>query len=221
MSDTLTEWLPRLLAIPAASRNDELYEWTSPIDRPRFAALYARLERVIAWKSPRKGKLAVRDRGRRSALVGRLYERLLGVLFNGRGALTVAQNVRTTTSEVDLLLKIEPIGSASLPCLQNIGTHVIGEAKCHAEPPSSELVNECAGFLSTVSARLCLLFVFCSSRVVGRDARTAIAIHAAQNVFIVPLGRKQLEAVRSGVPIMRVISEQRVDAATHSTQLEI
>ncbi len=219
-NDTLTHWLPELMKITAAEINDKLYEWLSPIDRKRFTCLYARLEKVVAWKSPNKGKKAKTDQGRRSRLIGRLYERLLVVLFTARGGLSVETNLRNTTSEIDLLLKVEPSGLA-LPLLRDVGPHVVGEAKCHANPPSSQLVNEMVAFLQTVSAKLGLLFVFCSSRVLKSEVRTAIAIHSARGTIIVPVGRKQLEAVRDGAPIMRVLSTQRVDAENHLTKLAI
>ena len=49
--DTLADWLPELMKTRAAVLNDQIYEYLSPVNRPRLASLYQRLERVVAWKS--------------------------------------------------------------------------------------------------------------------------------------------------------------------------
>ena len=219
-NDTLDEWLTMLAGITSAKLNEKVLEWALPVRRDRIKCLYGRLVRVTEWKSTKKGAAAKTDQGRRSRVVGLVYERLLRSLLDGGGALSVEANVRTTSNEIDLLLKIQPIG-IQLPVFQGAGTHIIGEAKCHSKAPSSELVNEMRGFLETVSATLGFLFVFCKSKTIETDARQAIAYHGAQGRYIVPVGRKQLEEVIAGAPVCRVLSDQRVHAANHLTKLAI
>src|SRR5437868_3753570 len=98
------------MSISAGAVNDKIWEWASPINRERFGRWYKRLDRIIGWKSKRTGKLAKIDRGRRSRTLGIVSEKLLRILFSG-GALTVQKNVRSTTNEIDLLLKVEPVGA--------------------------------------------------------------------------------------------------------------
>jgi hypothetical protein len=217
--DTLAKWMSLLANKTSGQLNDAIYEWALPVRKERIKCLYGRLLKLTAWKSPNTGAAAKADQGRRSRVVGLVYERLLRGLFDG-GVLSVEQNIRTTTSEIDLLLKVEPTAYA-LPMLDGAGTHVIGEAKCHAKAPSSELVNELRGFIDTHSATLAFLFVFCTSRQIAPDARQAIALHGAQGRYIVPIGRKQLERVIAGEPVCRVLSDQRVHAANATTKLSV
>jgi hypothetical protein len=219
-NDTLDEWLPRLTKISAATMNNEIYEWALPVDRTQVSEHYKQLVELHAQKTDKKGAAGKAEMGARNSAVGALYEKLLRVLFGGGGALSVEGNVRTTTNEIDLLLKIEPIGVA-LPLFQGVGTHIIGEAKCHAKPPSSELVNETRGILELHSAKCAFLFVFCSSRSIAMAARQAIAMLAVAGISIVPVGRKQLEQVIAGAPVCRVLSDQRVHAANHLTKLAV
>jgi len=217
--ETLADWLPKLMSIPSSAVNDPLYEWIVPTNRPRLDCLYKRLEKVVDWKSTKTGAAGKKDQARRSLLIGRLYERLLRLLFNG-GSVSVVANVRSTSNEIDLLIKIEPAAYV-IPFLRKAGTHMIGEAKCHAKAPSSELVNETAGFLPNHQATVGLLFVFCKSRTLKSDVRSAIAMHGARGISVVPVGRKQLQAIRDGAPVMRIITDQSIEAANHLSKLAI
>lgn len=213
--DSLEFWGPILARGPASVGNDQIFEYLSPLDRKVFEQKLRRLDKVVAMRTGGK-----EDQGRRSALVGRLFEQLLRLLFDGKGAITALQNVRTTTSEIDLLLRIEPFGSC-VPMLRNAGTHMIGEAKCHTKPPSSQLADEFVGFLRKHNARLGVLFVNCTSRTLNSNCRFSIALHWQAGVEIVPIGRKQLEEVRCGAPFLRVLRDQHLLASTHSTKLAI
>ena len=219
-NDTLDEWLPFLAAMTSATLNEKIYEWALPVKRERLKCLYGRLLRVVEWKTTKTGAAAKVDQGRRSRVVGLVYERLLRTLLDGGGALSVEANVRTTSNEIDLLLKIQPVG-ARLPVFEGVGTHIIGEAKCHSKAPSSQLVNEMRGFLETVSATFGFLFVFCKSKTVATEARTAIALNAAQGRYVVPVGRKQIEEVLAGAPVCKVLTDQWVHAANHLSKLAV
>ncbi len=200
--------------------DDKIYAWALPVKRERIKCLYDRLLKLAVWKSSKKGKAAQVDQGRRSRVVGKVFETLIRCLFVDGSVLSVESNMRSTTSEIDLLLKIGPSGRL-LPLLSDLGTHVIGEAKCHAKAPSSELVNELRAFVETHSAKLAFLFVFCTSRPIATAARNAIALNGAQGRYIVPIGRKQLEQVIAGVPVCKILSEQRVHAANATTKLSV
>jgi len=231
MKDTLDFWGPIIAAAPAAVANDAIFEWLSPLDRPAFERALARLERVLAWKpgqAPAKPKRKLsakarlaRDRGRKSRVIGVLFERLLRRLFSGAGAITALTNIRTTTNEIDLLLRVEPLGAQWIPMLRNAGTHLIGEAKCHAEAPSSELADEFVGFLLKQNARLGILFVNCSSRELNSACRISIAMHWKDGFEIVPIGKRQLDEVRRGAPFLRVLRDQHLLAKNHATKLAI
>jgi hypothetical protein len=215
--DTLDKWIPLLAGKTSGQLTDEIYAWAIPADqtkKDKIRVLYDELTSLIVGKAATKV-----EQGFRNRKVGETYERLLRVLFDG-GVLTVENNIRTTTNEIDLLLRIEPSG-CWLPLLRDLGTHVIGEAKCHAKAPSSELVNELRGFIDTHSTKLAFLFVFCKSKAIPAEARQAIALHGAQGRYIVPLGRKQLEQVIAGVPVCKILSEQRVHAANATTKLNV
>jgi hypothetical protein len=83
------------------------------------------------------------------------------------------------------------------------------------------LVNGVVGFLDLQHAKFAILFVFCASRAVHREARIAIALHWQKGTSVVPMGRKQLEEIRKGAAFLRVLSDQHVDAANHLAQLAI
>jgi hypothetical protein len=135
--------------------------------------------------------------------------------------MTALTNIRTTTNEIDLLLQIEPLGAQWVPMLGAAGTHAIGEAKCHADPPSSRLTDTVVGLLSKENAKLAFLFVHCSSRAVSLEARMSISLHWKDGFEIVPIGRKQLEEVRKGAPIIRVLRDQHLLAKVSATKLAI
>lgn len=218
--DDLQKWLPKLLAVDAADVNHTMWEWGCPVDRVRFKQCHTRLEKVVAWKSKATGKQAQKDKGRRSRAVGKIFEKLLRILFDGRGALEVEANVRSTTNEIDLLIKVNPVASF-LPVVRAVGTHVIGEAKCHQEAPSSTLVNGLVGFLQLQNATVGLLFVYCSSRPLESKCRTSIALHWKDGFKVVPFGRKQLEEIRNGVPFLKILNDQHIDAANHAVKLHV
>jgi hypothetical protein len=69
------------------------------VDTRRMAIYVRGLERLRSV-SPANNKM----RGKKSAAVGRTYEKLLRVLLDGCSCLAVQQNITTTTSEMDFLL---------------------------------------------------------------------------------------------------------------------
>jgi hypothetical protein len=217
--DTLVKWWPLLAGTTASEVTDELYEWAAPVDRAELEAQYKKLDAALVMRV-RSGKHAKEDQGAKSKAVGAAFEAMLRVLFNSSGSLRVKSNVRTTANEIDMLVTIDPSG-VIIPVLRAIGTHFICEAKCHTKAPSATLVNGVVGFLELQSATFAILFVFCTSRALHRDARTAIAMHWMKGVSVVPMGRKQLEAIRKGAAFLRVLTDQHVEAANHITQLAV
>lgn len=201
--------------------SEKILSWAFPIDRELFCRIYAALECAQEWKSPHKrGKRKKKDDGYRSWVVGRVFEHLLRALFADEGAVRVVENLESTTNEIDLVLKIEPAGSA-VPILREAGSIMIAEAKCHQKAPNSTLVNGFSTLLQTHNATHGILFVFCTKRKLQAKVRQAIALSWAYGRCIVPIGREQLEAVRDGACFGRVLVDQFDLARTHTTSLTV
>lgn len=215
MKDSLAFWGPIIARGPASAANDQIFEYLSPLDRPKFEKVLKTLNRALRAKVKGKSR-----QGAKSLLIGSLFERLLGLLFDGKGAVSVLKNIRSTTSEIDLLLQVEPMGQF-VPMLRDAGTHLIGEAKCRADAPSSALTDKFAAFLQNHNAKLGVLFVNCSSRSVPLQCRMSISLQWIRGTQVVPFGRKQLEEVRKGAPFLRVLRDQHMQAMNHMTKLAI
>lgn len=221
MNDDLSHWGPIMVAVTAKQANDQILDYLAPLDRPLFNSRLRRLDRALAIKAKGKNKKGQDNRARKGDLVGRLFEELLHVLFVKGGAVTISSRVRTTTNEIDLLLAVDPLGAHWVPMLAEAGTHALGEAKCHAKPPSSALTDEFVGMLRKHNAKLGILFVNCKSRDLDSRARVSISLHWKDGFQIVPIGRKQLMEVQAGANFLRVLRDQHIQAKTFSTKLAI
>lgn len=211
----LSSWIFDLLRNDPADHNEEIYEYLAPVHRSRFTIRYGRLQRLRALKPTNKT-----ERGRVGRLVGKAYEHLISGLLAGGQALTFQGNVRTTTSELDFLVRIEPLAIA-IPFLKDAGTHLVGEAKCHTKAPKSEWINEMRGILDTHGAKLGLLFVGCTPRHLASDIRVAVALHAQSQRVIVPIGMAQLNEVQAGANFLRVVARQYVGSKSHTSALTV
>ena len=194
---------------------DVVYNYICNVKKPRFDSLYSRLKKVRDIKV--KGK---KELGRKSNLVGRIFEQLLATLIDGCKILRFGANVRTTVGELDFLLHIEALASA-VPMFRTAGAHAIGEAKCYTTGMKSEWLNEFAGILPAHQANLGILFMAAPSKKLRSDHRTIIGLHAARGIFVVPFGMKQLDAVKNGENFLKLLCTQHSLAMTLSTSLSI
>jgi hypothetical protein len=222
MADTLVDWGGVLLEVSAPAATEKIYDYLCKLNRVRLRDLLSRLDRVRGWKCSLKGPAKTKREGKRNQVQGKLFETIVRELFRNCSALAIdGANLRTSTSEIDLLLKVLPLGMNWVPMLRSAGTHVIGEAKCHTKAPSSELVNEFVSFLNTHGASIGLLFVACAPRQIASAARTAIALHAQHKKLVVPIGKKQLDEIVNGKNVLLVLEKQYIDAAIHNVQLHV
>lgn len=195
--------------------NDQIYSYLCTTDVARVTSWLHRLDRTqqIAVKT----KV---DKGRKSALVGAIFEHLVRCLFDGCHALSCLNNVRSTTSEIDFLVQVEPLGLA-IPFLTGTGTHLLGEAKCVMKGLKKEWIDELRGIMQLHQAKKSLLFTAVPSRKVTREARIAIALHAAQDHLVVPFGRAQINRVINGENFLKLLSSQSLLASNHLSMLEV
>ena len=214
--DSLAELMPYLMDLEPGAATDPLLEWLAPVDRKKLAGARKRLECVLKIKVKTVG-----DRGRKSNLVGRLYEAIVDLLFSRGDAVSIHSNVRSTTSEIDTLLSVKPLGKQFVPFLAAAGTHIMAEVKCKSGPPKVELVNELAAFSGTHGTNDSLLFVNCTSRRLHHTIRTQIALHWVKGQKVVPIGKAQLNEIEGGRPVLAVVADQYVAASASLTSLSI
>lgn len=199
--------------------NDEIFRYLSRTDVARLSMLRKRLERVRAYAVP-AGVGAKARKGKKARLTGALFERLVRVLIDGCNVFAHDGNIRSTISEIDFRIQLQPTSNA-VPILRNAGPHILGEAKCLTSGLRSEWINELAGLLPVHGANTAILFTASPSKKLRADHRTAIAIQAARGAVIVPFGLKQIGEVESGGNFLALLSVQHLRSTTHSTDLDI
>lgn len=214
MSLSMEDLLKQLINNQVAP-NDQVYGYLCTTDVARVTSWLRRLDRTQLM--PATSKV---DKGRKSALVGAIFERLVRCLFDGCHALACLNNVRSTTSEIDFLIGIEPLG-LSLPFLTGSGTHLLGEAKCVMKGLKKEWIDELRGLMQVHGTRRSVLFTAVPPRKVAREARVAIALHAAQDHLIVPFGRTQIDQIINGGNFLKILARQSLQAGTHLSALEV
>lgn len=197
-----------------------IYEYFSATDVVKLKKYKEKLKRVRDYTIVARGKKKKEMQGHKSRLIGLIFEKIVVILVSGCKALTYVSNVRSTVSEIDVLLKVEPTAGI-FPMLRAAGTHLIGEAKCLTSGIKSEWINELAGLLTIHNANLAILFVACPSKPVSGGHRIAIALNAANNRRIIPFGIKQIEQIENGGNFLQLLCDQYVNAMTHSTDLHI
>ncbi|TLN00323.1 restriction endonuclease [bacterium] len=217
------------LSSQGVSINEDIYEYLSTTDLMAVEKWYGRLQRVKSYSfdpgrpqgALRTKKRTIKERlGTQSALKGRLLEKLIQAILDGCKAISYGHNIRTSSSEVDFLIKIEPLGG-HLPMFNSGLTHIIGEAKCYDKKLKKEWVDELAGTASSHNTNFGILFTLCTPRRVHRDMAVSIAIHAAKGNRIIPFGAAQVEQVRKGENFLKLLSDQYVKALTHDHALSV
>jgi hypothetical protein len=195
--------------------NESIYNWLLPVDVAAVLRWQKRLKRVRDLKF--SGKDAKRRRGDQSRLIGKIFERMLSeMLLKGR-IFTHSLNVRSTTSELDFLIQLGPLTNA-VPMLRNIGSQIIGEAKCVRSNLASEWIQKLAGVMATHQTTLGILFTAAPSKKLPSPIRFSLALHYKQT-RIVPFGIRQIDQVLSGKSFLGVLSHQHSMVATHSSEL--
>lgn len=195
--------------------NDQVYNYLCTTNVRRLKDWLQRLDRVRAYKATSK-----EDRGRKSALTGKVFESLVRCLFDGCHAMTCLNNVRSTSSEIDFLIQIQPMANA-LPFLHSVGTHLIGEAKCILKGFKKEWIDELRGIMETHNTKRSVLFTAVPSKKLSREPKMAIALHAATGNLIVPFGLRQIDKVLKGENFLRVLGLQTLQASNHLSTLEV
>ena len=215
----LTAWLDDLLSSPASAESDAVYEWASKIDRVKLKDAIDKLDKAISVKPTAKGKKGNSQQGARNKDVGDLFEDVVALLICSGGAVTVERNIRTSTDQIDLLLKVEPAG-LRLPLLRAVGTQFIGEAKCHTARPSGTMVTDFAGTLKKHNTTFGVLFVYCKEGPIRSECRLSISLLWKESQ-VVPFGRAQLARVLKGEPFFRVLRDQHANTQNHMLRLAV
>lgn len=218
--------------------NDELLNYLCPTNRERLKQLLKRLEHVrglvpkdIAAQRKTFNKVvgAIRAhkhvsvasvQGVKSTLTGKLLERIIKTLVDECQPVEAITNLRTTTAEIDVLLQLG-VSASVVPMLSAAGTHIIGEAKCYMSGFKQEWVNELSGLMQQHLCTHSILFVGCPSKVLQREHRFGLQLHAANGHHVVPMGLKQLTEVADGANFLDVLGRQYVDSMTGAVSLSI
>lgn len=210
--------------------NDELYNYFCKTDKVQLGKCLARLERVRSYEyepSSAKGtikrikrKSKKERQGKQSRLKGLLLEKAVQILLDGCKVFTYQSNIRSTTSEIDFLIKVEPFARYFQP-FNNGLSHILGEAKCYDSSLKKEWVDELVGTLAAHNTNFGILFTGCPPRKVQREFRSAIALHSMRGQSIVPFGRAQLDKIKNGENFLKLLSQQSLQARVHNSELSV
>jgi hypothetical protein len=209
--------------------DDAVYDFLSSTDTERVKVLLARLDRVratnalaIAAGRPAHHKYKTKKavQAEQSRLLGRLLEQIMITLLNGCSGLKVLNNIRTTTSEIDFLIQVQPTGSV-IPILKAAQTHIIGEAKCYSSGFKSTWVNELIGLMQLHSTSHSIIFTACPSKNLRSDHRHAIQLHGAHGYWVIPFGIRQVNEIAAGKNFLSILSDQYVRVLNSSADLSI
>ena len=215
MSSLSMEDLLKRLVSEKVDPNDQIFSYLCETDTKKLRYWLAKLEKVRAVKTTSKV-----DKGRKSNLTGRIFERLVRCLFDGCHAMRALPNVHTTTSEIDFLVEVLPLGKV-VPFVDSCGTHLMGEAKCVLKGLKKEWVDELRGIMDTHGTRRGLLFTAVPPRKLMREPRVSIALHAAQDRLVIPFGLTQIAAVMDGENFLKILSRQAISASNHLSDLGV
>ena len=199
--------------------DEEIYKYLSITDRIRLGQWLDRLQVVRDFPIPTGKKKKIKQ-AQRSRLQGKILEQAVRVLLDGCKCISHGGNVRSTTSEIDFLIKIGPTGIV-VPALRKAGTHLLGEAKCYATAPKTEWVNELAGLLPSHGTNVAILFAASPPKKLHSEIRTSIAIHSGRGISIIPFGLTQFGRVLSGENFLQVLDDQAVKASAHLSSLSV
>jgi hypothetical protein len=209
------------LATNNVKPNDEVYKYLCQVDIGALDRWAARLARVQSFEIKGNSKKSKSRKGKKSQLVGKLFERLVRVLLDGCPNVLIHNgNIRTTVSEIDFNIQLQPLAQA-IQMFQGIGALAIGEAKCVDSGPKVEWINEFSGILDAHNSKLGILFTACAPRPLRSEHRTAIAIHCGHGKFIIPFGMGQISKVKQGENFLKMLSDQHASAISHVNGLSI
>ena len=219
------------LAKNNSNPDDMILGYLSNTDTAELGRALARLDRVRAidcaliaknrsLNSVRKKKTKKQLEGIKSAWVGKIFEEIVRILLDGCICLSHGGNVRTSTSEIDFLLKMNSL-SMTIPIFIKAVTHILGEAKCYTSGVKTEWINELVGLMKIHSATHSILFLASPSKTLPVQHRHAIHYHSGQGSVVVPFGLAQLKQISAGKNFLRVLSDQYIDAMAGSTNLAI
>lgn len=214
MTLSMEDLLDKLVA-SKTDPNDQIYAYLCTTDVRRLKDLLSRLDLVRNYKAKN-----AKRRGRKANATGRAFEAVVRCLFEGCHALKSLNNVRSTSSEIDFLVEVQPL-AGSLPFLQSIGTHMMGEAKCVMSGMKKEWIDELRGIMETHGTRRAILFTGVTPRKVDREPRMAIALHAQTGNLIVPFGLTQIAQVASGQNFLKLLGRQTLHATNHLSDLQV
>lgn len=210
------------------NRNDlddaRLYEGLCAINTHRLGVLLERLKGVEAMKSPKRGPAGGSWAANRNRVKGRLYEAIIGLIVKGTGCFETWHNVRTTTNEIDLLLKLGQ-RSSWIPQLRSWGSHCVAECKNHKTHVKVDWVDKLAALLPTHGAHVGLLF----SRKGVRHKESAGGVRhklqllavAGSGTFILCFDWDDLERCAAGENFLRLLTDRFVEVRAGIRKLNL
>jgi hypothetical protein len=192
----------------------KIYSFLSQVDTARVACWLSRLDRVVAAKKPDDPSITDKKwTGRKNAIKGKIFERLVGAILCGIKGFDTWKDVTTTTNQLDMLVHLGPTAQFS-PALREWGTHFICECKFEDKAIGVTWI----GKLNTVlQSHLARVGVFVSRRGIanggpGKKARNLIRTLALMTPsrFILSLDRPDLERCIAGQNLAELLSRKYV-----------
>jgi hypothetical protein len=201
--------------------NEAIYSYIAGNKCPSISRRKKRIERLRTYKVKGTGASVNEKRGRLARLIGIAFEGLIVSLFRGNKAFDIETNIRTETAEIDVVVKVKPLG-ITIPFVRQIGTHAIGEAKSYLNAgPKIEWINELGGSLKTHAATTGILFFGCTPRKLRADIKTALYLQKTNQVRVIPFGIKQIEQVQNGSTFLKELEKQYFKVELNATDIEI
>jgi hypothetical protein len=197
---------------------------SAPIDIARFRRLHRAIDRVQAatWHGgmPRTRRQFT---AMQSALKGKLFERLIGLVLESSYVFGIYGNVETQTNEIDWLVHLEPL-RILLPAVSEWGTHFICECKMSKKALDGNWVTRLYALTQTHGSKVAVLF---TAKEIGNSGNSGKPLRAIQDFcilqnpgFIVRVNLAELiDCVENGKSIVAVLSRKYVELRSRRARI--
>jgi hypothetical protein len=206
-----------LIKLVETGRFDNERVWASldATDRPAVLKLLDELDAVDAEKfdvtlhSPMKKPEFT---SKQSALKGKLFEEVSGLIMNGIRCFKVNKNVTTTVNQLDLLVRMEPFAKL-VPAFASWGAHFVCECKFHEMRFNGDWIDQLIAILIAQRASTGILITknAASGKGRGGSITTKLQIYAVQNRMILLFSRDELRECVKNNTVLKEIVRKHVD----------
>ena len=216
--NTLEELYISLLEVKGADEGFEevskkLDTFINYVDKKKIQKIRSRLDTVRKSQyRVKRGISKSREKfnGKKSYLTGKLFENLIGTLFDDSKMFSYVKNKKTNSAEFDLIITVHDPYRKNFEIFESI-SRMAAECKCYMSTPEAPWVNKLAGVLNVHKTTVGLIFVYWSKAVAPTAFNEAIhkQYHKGMTRFtMLPFGIAQLEEIINGRSFVNVLEQQ-------------